>query len=78
MNSYVPNVNKQIVENGTNGFHAKEPHEWEQALRKLLNDKLLRRNMGEKGRERVEERYSMQMQSIKLEKIIRGAFFKQK
>ena len=66
-------VNKQIVENGTNGFLAKEPHEWEQALRKLLNDKRLRRNMGEKGRERVEAKYSMQVQSIKLEKIIRGA-----
>jgi len=64
-------VNKQIVENDRNGLLAKEPYEWEQALRKLLNDKNLRQSMGKNGRERVEKIYSLQVQSVKLAKIIR-------
>jgi glycosyltransferase involved in cell wall biosynthesis len=64
-------INKQIVENARNGLLAKEPYEWEQALRKLLNDKNLRQSMGKNGRERVEKIYSLQVQSVKLAKIIR-------
>jgi len=64
-------VNKKIVENGINGFLAQETHEWEQALRKLLNDKNLRVQMGEKGRDLVKENYSLQQQSIKFREIIR-------
>ena len=64
-------VNKKIVKNGINGFLAQETHEWEQALRKLLNDKNLRVQMGEKGRDLVKENYSLQQQSIKFREIIR-------
>ena len=63
-------VNKQIIENGKNGFLAQEPDEWVGALRQLLNDESLRRFMGENGRKLVEEEYSLQVQSKKFEKII--------
>ena len=66
-------VNKQIVESGLNGFLAQELHEWEQSLRQLLNDKILRRHMGDKGRECVKGKYSLQVQSIRLGKIMRKA-----
>ena len=46
--------------------------EWEQALRRLLNDKDLRRQMGAKGRDRVERWYSLQVQAPRLEALMRG------
>jgi len=65
-------VNTEIVEQGVNGFLASDLHEWEQALRKLLEDKLLRQRMGAKGRERVEKWYSLQVQEPRLEALMRG------
>jgi glycosyltransferase involved in cell wall biosynthesis len=66
-------INKQIIENGKNGFLAQEPDEWVGALRQLLNDESLRRFMGENGRKCVEKVYSLQVQSKKFEKIINNA-----
>lgn len=66
-------VNRQIVEYGVNGFLAKDSQDWEQALRRLLDDSDLRRRMGIKGRERVEDWYSLQVQAPRLEELIRGA-----
>lgn len=67
-------INTQIVQNGTNGFLAKDIIGWEVALRKLLTDESLRRKMGKNGRKRVEEEYSAQVQSKKLIKIINSLF----
>jgi glycosyltransferase involved in cell wall biosynthesis len=66
-------VNLQLVEHGVNGFLAQDTAEWEQALRRLLNDQSLRRHMGAKGRERVESRYALQVQAPRLEQLMRGA-----
>jgi len=66
-------VNWQIVEHGTNGFLAQDLHEWEQALRCLLNDQNLRQRMGAKGRESVEAWYSLQVQAPRLKELMRGA-----
>jgi len=68
-------VNKQIVENGINGFLANDASEWFESLRKLLKDENLRTNMGEKGRDIVEKSYSLQVQSTRLRKIIKGLLF---
>jgi glycosyltransferase involved in cell wall biosynthesis len=65
-------VNNQIVENGINGFLANDAREWLESLRKLLKDENLRTNMGEKGRDIVEKNYSLQVQSTRLRKIIKG------
>lgn len=65
-------VNEKIVEHGVNGFLAKDLHEWEKAIRCLLDDSSLRRRMGARGRERVEAWYSLQVQAPRLEELIHG------
>jgi glycosyltransferase involved in cell wall biosynthesis len=52
-------VNKEIIEEGVNGFLCKTMAEWEVALVRMLNDASLRERMGLAGRKTVEERYSV-------------------
>ena len=65
-------INKLIVKDGVNGFLAKNDLEWEISLRKILKDENLRINMGIKGRQLVEEKYSLQSNSTKFCKIIKS------
>lgn len=53
-------VNRDIVEDGINGFLAETSGDWLRALSALLGDAKSRERMGEKGRRRVEQRYSLQ------------------
>ncbi|WP_051203992.1 glycosyltransferase [Hugenholtzia roseola] len=53
-------VNCQIVQQGQTGFWATTSAEWKQALQTLMQDANLRTEMGRKGRELVEKRYSVQ------------------
>ena len=41
------------------GFFAKNPNEWRNSLRRLRDDLRSRRTMGENGRKRVEDFYSL-------------------
>lgn len=59
-------VNSEIVTHGEHGFLASTPEEWADALRRLLSDADLRRRMGQAGRRRVEERYSLRVQQPRL------------
>jgi glycosyltransferase involved in cell wall biosynthesis len=59
-------VNRQIVQDGVNGFLASTPLEWKTALAKLLEDAPLRRQMGTAGRQCVEQIYSLQVQAPRL------------
>jgi glycosyltransferase involved in cell wall biosynthesis len=52
-------VNKNIVDNGINGFLASSPEEWYRALETLINDENLRKKMGALGRRTVVDRYSV-------------------
>lgn len=54
-------VNADIVEHGVNGFFAETPDDWSRALKTLIGNPDLRRQMGAAGRKRVEERYSLQV-----------------
>jgi glycosyltransferase involved in cell wall biosynthesis len=54
-------VNTDIVEHGVNGFLAETPDDWSRALKTLIGNPDLRRQMGAAGRKRVEERYSLQV-----------------
>ncbi len=65
-------VNSEIVSNGENGFLASTDGEWAEALQRLLSDAGLRRRMGEAGRRRVEERYSLQVQQPRLLDLFRS------
>jgi glycosyltransferase involved in cell wall biosynthesis len=65
-------VNREIVQNGVNGFLASSPQEWAAALRKLAAEPLLRTQMGAAGREHVEMNYSTQVVGPKLITILQS------
>jgi glycosyltransferase involved in cell wall biosynthesis len=52
-------ANFRVIENGVSGLLVKTDEEWYTALEKLLIDAPLRKRMGMKGRERVEQLYSV-------------------
>lgn len=53
-------VNSEILDENQNGFAAQETDEWVSALRVLLKDPAKRKEMGIRGRQTVEQRYSIQ------------------
>jgi len=53
-------ANCEIVEQGKNGYLATTRDEWIDALRQLADDPHLRWRLGQAGRKRVEEKYSLQ------------------
>lgn len=59
-------VNRTIVTDGTNGFLATTDAEWRQALTRLIGDRELRYRMGERGRQLVEESYSLNSQAPRM------------
>jgi glycosyltransferase involved in cell wall biosynthesis len=52
-------VNRDIIENGLNGFLATEPEEWIFAITKLATDPALRDRLGQSGQRQVIEHYSV-------------------
>jgi glycosyltransferase involved in cell wall biosynthesis len=53
-------VNDKIVDEGVNGFLCNSYEDWERMLKKLINDVQMRKSMGEMGRRKVIEKYSVQ------------------
>jgi len=53
-------VNTEIIEDGKNGFLCQNLGEWERAMIQLIENKVLRHEFGEKGREKVIGSYSIQ------------------
>jgi glycosyltransferase involved in cell wall biosynthesis len=66
-------VNREIIEQGINGFLANSHEEWLTALVSLLEDAELRKKMGEAGRKHVEERYSTQQMAPRLASLLQSA-----
>lgn len=52
-------VNRDIIQEGANGFLAATAEQWEAALKRLLLDPLLREKMGREARATVERSYSV-------------------
>lgn len=52
-------VNTKIVEPSINGFYASSQEDWINALERLINDSALRQRLGENGRKKVIESYSV-------------------
>jgi glycosyltransferase involved in cell wall biosynthesis len=52
-------VNNKIIEHGETGLFCKSDKDWVQNIEKLLENKMLRKSIGEKGRKRIEEFYSV-------------------
>ena len=65
-------VNREIIQDGVNGFLASTEQEWVEKLGRLLSDPDLRRAFGEAGRRTVEERYSLQKAAPILAATLRG------
>lgn len=63
-------VNSEIVEEGINGFLARDDQEWRSALTTLLRDHQLRRRMGNAGRRRIEERYSLEVWAPRVAELL--------
>jgi glycosyltransferase involved in cell wall biosynthesis len=53
-------VNTTIISHGDSGFICSNPDEWKKTLKDLLNKSELRRSIGQKGKERVLDAYSVE------------------
>ena len=65
--------NCDLVRHGVNGFLASSAEEWERYLSQLLDDRDLRRRMGQQGRQLVEKEFSLRPTSAKLLRVIDSA-----
>jgi glycosyltransferase involved in cell wall biosynthesis len=59
-------ANLSIVEDGASGYFASTPAEWFSRLKQLAQDPGLRKRLGQRGREVVEERYSLKAMAPRL------------
>jgi glycosyltransferase involved in cell wall biosynthesis len=63
-------VNRDLVEDGVNGFYAAAPWEWEEKLSLLIENSELRERMGREGRKRVLEVFTDQACAPRLFSIL--------
>ena len=64
-------VNRDIVEHGVNGFWAHTPEEWTSHLKRLMEEEALRKEMGSKGRKKVDAGYSYEVNAPKILQVLR-------
>jgi len=61
-------MNSEVVKHGENGFLAKTDEEWFHFLSQLIGSLELRKEMGQKGFEHVQENYTLERNFIKIQK----------
>ena len=66
-------VNRDIVQDGVNGFLASTPDEWRTKLAALMRDPDLGRRLGAAGRRTIQERYSLQVNAPRVAAVLGGA-----
>ncbi len=63
-------ANAEIVRDGIEGFWASSQADWLSVLTRLIDDASLRMRMGNAGRVRVENNYSLDMATVKLQHLL--------
>lgn len=66
-------VNPEVIAHGESGYCVTGDDEWVAALERLVRDPGLRERMGDAGRRRVVERYSLKVQAPRFAAAIRSA-----
>jgi len=66
-------MNKEIVQNGKNGYFARNEKEWYEKLEKLIKDVKLRERLGENARKTITEKYLLKPCAKKMIEVIRRA-----
>lgn len=64
-------VNKDIIENGVNGYLARTKEEWIKKLSNLIENHNLRTDIGLAGRKTVEEKFSVKVNACKYVEIVK-------
>ncbi len=64
-------INRDMVEDGVNGFWAQSEEEWTRSILKPMQDDGLRREMGLKGRKTVEKSYSLEINVPRLLNVLK-------
>lgn len=66
-------INRELVQDGVNGYLARDANEWFDALARLVEDEAHRRTLGARARRIAEDRYSVRAATPILLDIMRGA-----
>jgi glycosyltransferase involved in cell wall biosynthesis len=66
-------VNREIVEAGVSGEHARDEGDWIAALERLATDEPLRLRMGRAAYRRVTDNYSAEVHAPRVADILRAA-----
>ena len=66
-------VNREIIEDGVNGFLATTDNEWVDKLGRLIAEPALRARFAAAGRRTIEERYSLHVNAPRLADVLRRA-----
>jgi glycosyltransferase involved in cell wall biosynthesis len=59
-------INRELIQDGVNGFWAQNEVQWEDSLSKLIDEKERRKEMGLVGRKIVEGYYSLEVTARRL------------
>jgi len=59
-------INREIIQDGVNGFWAQNEAEWEDRLSTLIDEKERRKEMGREGRKIIEQYYSVEATAPRL------------
>ena len=65
-------VNKEIVDDGVNGFLSDSNEQWIEAFEKLYKNEDMRAKMGAVGRKLIETKYCTNVTGVKMVDLLKG------